>query len=431
MSRLGFRVLVLVLAGVSGVFAACSDDDDGAGGGGGGDASPPDAASAETGNGTIDPPSEDAEPPVDDASVEDAGADAADDGDVVDGGLPLRGPLGFSTTYAHTCAVREGGVRCWGWNWQGALGVPDLGDYSATPVTVQGLNDVVEIAAGGDHTCALRSDGTIACWGSNSDGQLGQGPGGPWTSEVPIPVPDLTGMRGVCSGYRFSCATKGDRSVVCWGDNSGMKLGFDAAAGSSVPIAVPDIADVELLACGVVRACVIHTDRTVSCWGHSRAPAVVSGVTNAVSLALGESHACALRANGTVACWGSNEYGQLGRPSPTSSSSALVVPDLDDVVAIGAGYYHTCAVRSGGDVLCWGRNEHGALGTGDASAGVSITPLPVATLTDALVVAGGHHFSCARRAGERVSCWGRNNSGELGGGTDASSSPVPVEVVGF
>lgn len=435
--RLRFRAVVLVLGGVSGIFAACGGDDD-ASDVGGADASTPDAAGADTSTGTVDAPSEPPDDAAAEASIEEAGADAAgpdaaDDGGIADAGpeLPLRGPVDFSTMYGHTCALRDGGVKCWGWNKGGALGAPGLGEYSASPVTVQGLNDVIEITTGGSHSCALRSDRTVACWGLNDWGQLGQGASGPAESDVPLPVPGLTNVRSVAAAFNYTCAIKDDRSVVCWGRNEPGALGLDAGARLDEPVALPDVANAELLAGNAYEACVVHSDRTVTCWGYTQKPHLIPGATNVVSVVVGFGHVCALRADRTVACWGSNDYGQLGPGAPSSSAQARTVTGLDDVVAIGAGYYHTCAVRSGGDVVCWGRNQYGSLGSAiDASAPFSAVPVPVA-ITDALVVSGGYRFACARRVGDKVSCWGDNNIGQLGGGTDAGSSAVPVEVVGF
>jgi hypothetical protein len=169
-------------------------------------------------------------------------------------------------------------------------------------------------------------------------------------------------------------------------------------------------------------------DQTVTCWGSGiGAAATAAGVTGAVAVTVGFSHRCALQSGGTVVCWGDNSFGQLG--SPDAGSGPIVV--ASNAVSVAAGYYHTCAALQDGTVSCWGQNGHGELGSPDAGA-TSSTPLVVTGISDALGVAAGVEFTCAYRQGVHASCWGLNNVGQLGAGTDAGGqSPIPLPVVGY
>lgn len=133
----------------------------------------------------------------------------------------VPGQTGFSTVLGagvrHLCASRaDGGLQCWGQNFDGQLGDQTTTDSRAAAVTVAGLTDVVAMSGGWHHSCALRSDGTVWCWGGNDSGQLGRGFES--TRElVPEPVPGLTDIVAIDSGYYINCAVDTAGSVRCWG----------------------------------------------------------------------------------------------------------------------------------------------------------------------------------------------------------------------
>jgi alpha-tubulin suppressor-like RCC1 family protein len=136
------------------------------------------------------------------------------------------------------------------------------------------------------------------------------------------------------------------------------------------------------------------------------------------ALALGYNNfACALRCDGSVWCWGVNTHGQLGDETTVSRSTPVRVRGLGGpATAIGAGYAHACAVVRG-EVRCWGRNLSGALGDGtrtDRSAPVTVQALGGVAVT----VEGGGLHTCALLEGGELRCWGANDRGQLGDGTD-------------
>ena len=147
---------------------------------------------------------------------------------------------------------------------------------------------------------------------------------------------------------------------------------------------------------------------------------------------------CARHTNGRVSCWGSNELGQLGdgtfmnrvAPAPVEAASG---DPIENVSAMAVGCEHACVVQEGetageGTVLCWGVNSDGSLGTG--SFGAPITSPTSTGITDAIEVAAGNPFSCARRSSGIALCWGFNRSGQLGDGTTVSRpSPTPVSML--
>lgn len=140
----------------------------------------------------------------------------------------------------------------------------------------------------------------------------------------------------------------------------------------------------------------------------------------------GGSHSCALR-NPGVLCWGANASGKLGNGGGSDRNMPVMVLSLTGAVAVSAGGGHTCALRTGAVVSCWGRNMAGELGTGTSGAD-SGSPVAVAGLTEADSVSAGNNFTCVRRVGSDVMCWGSNFYGQLGAGSAAASSATPVAV---
>ena len=343
--------------------------------------------------------------------------------------------------WGHSCALREGGtVSCWGASGSGQLGDGTAGGVSLVPVGVVGIADATAIAAGGLHSCALREGGTVSCWGNNRDGQLGDGTED--DSSVPVQVANITDATAIAAGGLHSCALREGGTVSCWGVSGSGQLGDGTAGGVSlVPVQVANITDATAIATGHSHSCALREGGTISCWGYnergrlgdgtaggvSLVPVGVVGIADAAAIAAGWGHSCALREGGTVSCWGNNRDGELGDGTDDGSLVPVGVANIADATAIAAAIWHSCALREGGTVSCWGSNRDGQLGDGTAG-GVSLVPVGVVGIADATAIAAGGFHSCALREGGTVSCWGHNSSGQLGDGTAADVSSVPVQV---
>jgi len=350
----------------------------------------------------------------------------------------------------HTCASRaDGTVWCWGGNSIGQLGNGTITSNpdGAPPAPVGGLADVASTGTGGAWTCARRVQGSMACWGRNAEGQLGDGTAA--TALVPTAVSGLAGSisaRDLLAGRAHTCAQRSAGTAACWGKNDLGQLGNGSVTAALLPAAVHDLID----AGGVGEAtsdhaCVRRGDGTVSCWGdndvqqtgdhftgalYTPTPFAVVGVGEVTQVATGELHSCALKGDGNVLCWGGNAEGQLGSgTTDTIIGVPYPVQGLTGAIAIGAGVAHTCALRAGGRVSCWGRNSSGQLGDGTSTQ--ALAPVPVSGLTDAVAIALGAEHTCALRATGTLLCWGKNSRGQLGNGTLVRSLvPSPVNLAG-
>ena len=256
---------------------------------------------------------------------------------------PPPGAATISAGAFHSCGLRsDGTITCWGANYSGQAEAPG-GVYSA-------------VSAGLSHSCGLRSDGTITCWGNNHLGQA-EAPGGVYSA--------------VSAGGYHSCGLRSDGTITCWGNNGEGQAEAPGGVYSAITA-------------GLEHSCGLRTDGTITCWGanysgQSEAP---GGVYSAVSA--GWTHSCGLRSDGTITCWGHNGQGRAEAPGGVYS-------------AISAGNSHSCGLRSDGTITCWGNN-----GDGQAEA-------PGGVYSD---VTAGEGHSCGLRSDGTITCWGHNSYGQ-------------------
>jgi alpha-tubulin suppressor-like RCC1 family protein len=307
----------------------------------------------------------------------------------------------------HTCAVLVSDqIDCWGNNSRGQLGAGDtehrgqwLGDTVAT-LALGG--NVVDLALGDFHSCAVLSDGAVRCWGGNDAGQLGDGTWGPGTSlldepaELPSTVRFDARVLQVVGGSSHTCAVLETGVARCWGSNV---VGQLAAGGELRLTNGPDD-----------PASRIALDRPI------------------VQLASGNSHVCALLDNGAVRCWGWNGSGALGaghtvnlRTPETASTVFLAAPAM----AITADFDQTCALLTTRKVRCWGRNTAAQLGAGHLSNLLDETGEAPSRVGEAegLVIGGGWFHTCLLSEAGVPACWGTNGFGALG-----FFSPDPADI---
>jgi alpha-tubulin suppressor-like RCC1 family protein len=269
------------------------------------------------------------------------------------------------------------------------------------------LTNVSTVSVGTNASCALKSNGTVWCWGDNSEGQLGQwgltSDNTPASSSFALQVKKadntpLTNVTAISVGTDHACAVLSDKSAWCWGDNS------DGATGAGTTIA-------NLGAVRVTKA----------------ANAVF---TNVVAISAGIAHTCALLGDKTVWCWGLNTYGQLGNGSTTTSLVA-VSTGLSNIAILGQSTgNHTCAVSATNILSCWGANTSGQLGDGTTTAktrAVALKTTYASTVGTITSVSSGGKQTCLTNTLGEVWCWGRNSNGQLGNNS-SKTSVAPVKV---
>ena len=259
----------------------------------------------------------------------------------------------MSTGWEHACGLGDGTIVCWGDDSQFQCAVPD-GTYTA-------------VSSGVWHTCSLRTDGTVICWGDDEWGQA-SAPEGSFTS--------------VSSGARHSCGVRTDGTVACWGSNAD---GSGTQTGQSDPPA----GTFSTVDAGSWHTCGVRTDGSVTCWGvnadgQSDAP---TGTFTAVSA--GWYHSCGLRTDGTIACWGTNRW--LG------SHAGQASPPAGTFGAVTVGMAHSCGLRTDGTVACWGSD----LDSYGNYRGQTQAPTGIFTAIDSHL-----YRVCGLRLDGTIECWG-------------------------
>ncbi len=361
-------------------------------------------------------------------------------------GLPAAGQLDLGASFS--CAILAGGqVSCWGYGGEGELGLPGLSTVGATdtpasvgPVDLGAGDTATAISSGSYHTCAIRQDGSVLCWGYGGNGRLGYGntadvgatqaPGAAGAVDL---GPGLSAT-AISAGDGFTCAIVDNGSVRCWGYGSEGQLGHDNASS---------IGDGATRGAGV-------PDQSVA----SAGPVDLGAGRTAVAISAGARHACAILDDGSVRCWGWGVFGQLGYgnthdvgdggftagvPNPSVASAGPV--DLGSgrtAVAISAGVRHTCAILDDGSVRCWGSGVDGELGYGattnagdtPASVPAAMGPVNLGPGRTAVAIAAGDTHTCAVLDDHTVRCWGSGGHGRLGYGSQSNVGDTPNDTPG-
>jgi len=353
----------------------------------------------------------------------------------------------------------------WGYNGSGALGNNTTTNSAiAVGVDMSGAlagKRLVALAAGASYNLALCADGTLVAWGSNSYGQLGN------NSTSNLSAPGLVTQTGVLAGRTVVAIAAGtfhnlvlcaDGTLASWGYNYSGQLGNNSTTNSSVPVMVNQTGvlagkTVVALAAGASYNLALCSDGTLAAWGdngagelgnattaNSSVPVLVSrtGVLagkTVTAIAAGEGHGMALCTDGTLAAWGGNSFGQLGNSLSTNSSVPVLVNQSGvlagkTLVASGGGAQHSLALCSDGTVSAWGYNSYGNLGnnsTSESHVPVLVDTTGVLAGKTVISIAAGDSHNLALCADRTLVAWGDNNSGQLGNASTTNSS-VPVLV---
>ena len=307
--------------------------------------------------------------------------------------------------------------------------------------------NAVRIAGGDQHSTALRADGTLQSWGSDSAGALGGGS----DRNAPGPVASLTGVVSLGQGDTHTLAVRSDGSVWAWGYNGFGQVGDGTTNSAQVPVQVRGITNAVAACGGTLHSLVLLADGTVRAFGANfdgqlgdgtnierLVPAAVAGIGNAIAIACGGGHSLILSSDFTIHSFGRNNHGQLGDGTMTNSNVPVLVGGSGGATAIAAGFEHSLALLGSGAVVGWGSNSLGQLG--DNTLLDRPTPVPVLGFSRAFSIAAGGNTSLA--LGEVLFAWGSNFNGQLGIGTltpnfRATPAAVPAffsnnpAVVGF
>lgn len=234
----------------------------------------------------------------------------------------------IAASVAHTCALDGAGAAwCWGNGGNGRLGDGFSTFSRVTPNAVAGGFTFTRISAGAAHTCGVRTDGVVLCWGNNANGRLGDGTTTQRLLPTPVTMPAGKSFTAVAAGGGFTCALDGQAAAWCWGANASGQVGDGS-----------------------------NTQRTI--------PTLVSTAETFTTLAVGTQHACAINSLFKAFCWGENASGRLGDGTTTDRNVPTAVGGTLSYTIVGGGDQHSCARSTSGSAICWGNNLFGQLGDG-------------------------------------------------------------------
>lgn len=257
----------------------------------------------------------------------------------------------------------DGTVWAWGENKDGKLGDGTEID-SETPVKVNGLSKIKRIAASsGGHCLALNTDGKVWAWGNNSYGQLGNGSKG--TILTPVMIDKLTEIEDIAVGYNFSAALEKEGNVWTWGNTE-----------SNSPEKVKDLNNIIDIVAGQDHLLALKNDGTVWTWGHFEnmpvyrgqlnkgveptVPVKVEELSGIIAIAAHGGYSAALKDDGSMFVWG-----YIG--SEVDLDDPLIptmIQELNGVREIALGGGHLLALKDDGSLWGFGENTHGQIGDG-------------------------------------------------------------------
>ena len=358
-------------------------------------------------------------------------------------------PIALDLGDQHTCSILyDGSLKCWGYNPSGQLG-DGTNTIRNTPtlVSLPAGRTAVSVSLGGGVSCAILDDGALYCWGGNTYGALGDGTNTARSTPTLVNLPEGRTAVSVSVGGGHSCAILDNSSLYCWGSNSNGQLGDGGANHQYNPTSVnlPTGRSATSVAAGNSLTCAILDSGQIYCWGLNSYGQFGDGTTTSSSipistnlpsgrtaktLQLGSSNTCAILDDDSLYCWGSNTHGQIGDGTQISRNTPTSVnlPNGRTAVSVSLGGGHSCAILDDFSLYCWGRNNYGQLGDGTQVSINTPSSVNIPVGRTAVDIALGTYHSCSLLDNESMYCWGNNVNGILGIGTNTGSFSSPGNV---
>jgi alpha-tubulin suppressor-like RCC1 family protein len=334
--------------------------------------------------------------------------------------------------------------------WGNNVNFGQLGDNTtaakSNPIqTIAGGINWKSVSGGYGCTSVIKTDGTLWLWGANGTGMLGDNTITPRSSPVQTTAFG-TNWKQAFTGTNFTAAIKTDGTLWCWGLNGYGQLGNNTIVRSSSPVqTVAFGTNWKQVSCSKYVIAAIKTDGTLWCWGNNTSGQIgdntsanksspvqtIAFGTNWKQVAAGAFYTAAIKNDGTLWTWGRNDYGQLGDNSVTQRNSPVqTVTFGTNWKQVACGYSHTAATKTDGTLWIWGRNNNGQIGDNSIINRSS----PVQTIafgTNWKQVACGYQFTTSIKTDGTLWSWGRNSNGQIGDNTIVSkSSPVQTTAYG-
>jgi len=329
---------------------------------------------------------------------------------------------------SHSCAISNLGVlTCWGSNLNGQLGNGTNLDSSSLPLFVDLGTSYSAISAGGGFTCGITTGKDLKCWGKNNWGQTGDfSP----TKFSPTLTDSESKYKSISAGFEHACGITEVGSLRCWGRNTHKQLGRATTLESDGPGAVDSGTSYISVAAGGYHTCGITTNNDLKCWGSrkggsdgqtitliSTTPTSFDSSFKYSEVSSGLFHSCGIRQNGDLTCWGFNDRGQIGDNTNVASATPVLIDVGEKYKKVFLGQNHSCAITTSSKLKCWGNAGIGGLGDGSHKS--RLTPIQIDPTKEYSQISAALEHTCGLTSGQVLNCWGYNFWGELGSGRTA------------
>lgn len=337
----------------------------------------------------------------------------------------------ISSGQGDNCIIKDGNLYCWGRN----LFTGTTNSAQLVSIPNGGVWNSITSSKFGNRTfCGIKSDNTLWCWGSNNYGQVGDGtvavgdvfnPAPTKTSPVQISVGNT--WNSVTTGGSHTCGIRDNNTLWCWGDNSSYNLGTGNTTQQLSPIQISAGNTWKMVTTGLSHTCGIRSDDSMLCWGsngygqlgvgdtNTRSnPTVVSGGGTWKYVSAGEGYTCGIKSNDTLWCWGYNNYGQLG--DGTTVNKNIPVQVFGSWKQVSASKQHVCGIRTDDSVWCWGNGD--AYRVNPEQGGTFLKPNSVwyqnnntmwsAEPLKSKFVSVGNSHTCVVEISNKIYCWGNS-----------------------
>lgn len=336
----------------------------------------------------------------------------------------------------HTLLLdKDGGLWGWGSNITNQVTdgpqnskLPNGAGIIATPFLISADKDWNRIAVGMSHSIAIRNNGTLWGWGSNSSGELGLGEK-TYNKGTPFKINNASDWADVTCGSHFTIALKNDGTLWGWGDNDLGQLGIGDSKRKTKPTQIGKDNNWAKITCGIAHVLAIKTDGTLWGWGDNikyqlglgikdqstkNKPTRIGKDSDWTMITAGQNHSVGLKNDGTLFSWGDNNFGQLGTGNQSDCFKPTQIGNDTNWSIITAGFFHTIALKTDGSLWIWGDNTNNQLGIliidnkFAVNGNIVISPIRVEKDNDWKAISGGHDFTIATKKDNTVWVWGNN-----------------------
>jgi alpha-tubulin suppressor-like RCC1 family protein len=344
----------------------------------------------------------------------------------------------ISAGQSHFCGVNSDGVvKCWGTDSYGQTG-QGLSQVITLPTKAEDASLYSKVSAGNSQSCGIvASSGQLKCWGYNLNGELGDGVSGTIMT-LPKVIDRGFSYIDVSVGLVTSCGITSGNVLKCWGSASDGQLGDNTNVSKYKPVVVDPGVGYQKVSIRDYHACGITLNNVLKCWGRNSTyqlgdgtatkklvPTVIDPGVPYAYVSVGDTYTCGVTSAGVAKCWGMNNYYQA-----SSTAGTVMTPTVVDggvaYTQVEAGGAHTCGITASKDLKCWGYNTSGQIG--DGTIVTATAPVLIDAGVSYSVVNTGSVSTCAITVAGTLKCWGNNNTGSVGNGSIVTAlSPVIID----